>query len=315
MYYNRLFFLLFFIYLNTISINIHENYNKYYYYITNIKHKNLSIQSEIKYYPPFNDKDLILPKIIEYDVLLNISNNFNPRIVIAVLSSPHNFKKRYSFRYNSKKYCNNNIKCRIIFFIGYSNKEMMCLIGREVKLFNDLVQFSFQNSYLNLTLLSIMSLKYCFKYFNKIQYYIKTDDDMLINYNLLFKLLKNMNYNSKIIYGHLANRQKAIRNNKSKSYIPYFEYPHTYVPKYVYGGLIVTTKASLKLIYNQTLYEQHYVWKEDVNLGILSSISGNNIMQFPNNIDINLRVNKCKILNNIIAFEINSYEDNFYCIK
>lgn len=290
-------------------------YNNYYNEIIISKINNTNIYPEIKYFPPFKDSDLVLPSIIEFNVIMNISIHYHPKVVISILSSPHNFKKRYSFRYNSKKYCNIKNNCKIIFFIGYSNYEMVYLIDKELKLYNDVVQFSFQNSYLNLTLLSIMALKYCYKYFKTIEFYIKTDDDMFINYKLLFNLLKTINPNNNTVYGHVDGKFKVNRNNKTKGYIPYFEYPYEYIPKYVYGGLIIATKNSLKLIYNQTLYRQNYIWKEDVNLGMLCSLSGNNIIQFPRNIDLKLRSNICMIINNVIATEIKSYKDSFYCIK
>lgn len=292
-----------------------DKYIKYLNDIININLNNTNINSEIKYFSPFKEKDLVLPKIIEFSILMNASITYLPNIVIGVLSSPHNFKKRYSFRKNSKKYCNYNTKCIVLFFIGYSNYEISKLLEKEHKLFNDVVKFSLQNSYLNLTLLSIMAIKYCFRYYKSIKYYIKTDDDMLINYNLLFYMLNKIKPNKNVVYGHLDRRFKPNRNNKSRAFIPYFEYPYDYIPKYVYGGLIIITKISLKLIYNQTLYKQYYVWKEDVNLGILCNLAGNSVIQFPNNIDIKLGNNKCIKKSNVIATEINSYEDRFYCIK
>lgn len=246
---------------------------------------------------------------------MNINIIYYPEIIVSILSSPHNYKKRYSFRYNSINICNINTKCRIIFFIGSSKFETINIINKELKLYNDIVKFSFQNSYLNLTLLSVMALKYCYKYFKTFKYYIKTDDDMLINFKLLFKLIKLIDNRKSIVYGHLESKFKPNRNNNSKAYIPYIEYPYEYIPKYAYGGLQIITNTAINLLYNQTLYKQFYVWKEDVNLGILCSLAGINIMQFPYKIDIKLNSHRCDIINNIVAIEIKSHGDSFYCIK
>lgn len=297
-----------------VHYNRKDNYSKYFYEISNSVINNTIIALENKNYPPFKDIDLTLPHFIKYKILINNINIFNSEIIIATFTSPNNFKKRYSFRYNSKYFCNNTIKCKIIFFMGCSTLKNQYLIERELSLYNDIVQFSFKNSYLNLTLLSIMAIKYCYKRYNKIKYYIKTDDDIYINYNLLFNSIKIINPNNKVVYGHIGYRKIVNRNKKSKDYIPYFEYHYDYIPKYVYGALIIVTKTALKLLYNQTLYKQYYIWREDINIGMLCSKAGINVMKFPNNIDIMLRSNKCKSINTVVASEISSFVDSFYCL-
>lgn len=289
-----------------------ENLNKYLYDITYTKTNKTIVESERKI---FNDIDLQLPQKIEYNILINTNIIFHPKIIIATLSSPYHFKKRISFRYNSKRFCNTNSNCKIIFFMGSSRFDSESLIQRESIIYNDIVQFSFKNSYFNLTLLSVMALKYCYRYFNTIKFYIKTDDDMLLNYKLLFAITEAINPNKNIVYGHLGKSMKVNRNSRNKNYIPYFEYQYDVLPNYVYGALIIITKSALKLIYNQTLYNQHYVWREDINLGILCKLCDINIKQFPNNIDIKLRSNKCNIINTVIAREISSLTDCFYCMK
>lgn len=159
-----------------------------------------------------------------------------------------------------------------------------------------------------------MSIQFCYTYFNNINFYIKTDDDMFINYDVLENTLNNINYNESKVYGHLSSPFKPNRNKKYKSYIPYFQYPFEIIPKYVYGGLIIITKKGLRNIYNQTLLEQYYVWKEDVNLGILCNLSGNIINKFPNIVDIKTRGKNCFHFKNVIATEIDSFIDKFYCM-
>lgn len=49
-----------------------------------------------------------------------------------------------------------------------------------------------------------MALKFSYRHFNAINFYIKTDDDMLINYPLLFNIIKNIHKNNRSIYGHYS---------------------------------------------------------------------------------------------------------------
>lgn len=271
--------------------------------------------NESNHNTPYSDAYLRLPKYIKMKIIRNLANhnkNSIIDIVIATLSSPHNFKKRYSFRNIFHKF--NRIKrVKLIFFIGNSNCENKYLLNEEFSKYNDIVQFSYQNSYFNLTLLSVMALEYCYIFFNNLKYYIKTDDDMLLNYRLLDELLNYITPFDNQIYGHLDGKFIANRNNNSKSYIPYFQYPFKQAPKYVYGGLIIIPRHSLKKIYNQTLFKQNYVWKEDVNIGILCNRANVDIKQFPNKNDIKIKEKECRIKEKIIAAEIDLPSDRFYC--
>lgn len=295
----------------TLLINIHKRY-KYRYYFNRIEANktvtDLYSYSYINYYTT-------LPSIIEFNILRDISYSYNAKVVIAVISSPNNIKKRFSFRKLSRRYCNINFDCMFVFFIGYSFSENDNILKRESVEYNDVVQFSFINSYFNLTILSIMALKYCFRYYSKLQYYIKTDDDIVINYSTLFNTINRINVWNNNIYGHYNGKFKVNRNNKSRLYIPFSEYKYKYCPEYAYGGLIIITCTSLAKLYNLTLYKQNYIWKEDVNLGVLCKKCNISVTQFPNKVDLHIKRKECKKYNKIIATEIYNRYDNFYCMN
>lgn len=97
--------LLFLLYYRIVKTNI----NKFFYEISNIKLNFTKINLETKSIPPYNDCDLIMPRIIEYGVKRKSNTLTYPKIVIAVLSSPHNFKKRCSFRKNRQDSCNEKV--------------------------------------------------------------------------------------------------------------------------------------------------------------------------------------------------------------
>lgn len=308
--------LLYYFYISAFSISV----DNYYLYIT--KNDNSYLMESLKYEqesksdPPYKENDLLLPSLIDYKIKRNIRRNEikNISVVIAILSSPHHYRKRYSFRLLYNK-LNNIYNSRIIFFIGSSSFEKDKILQTELNLFNDVVQFAFHNSYFNLTILSIMAIKYCYANFKDMKFYIKTDDDMIINYKLLYKLIIKSDPHARVVYGHLGGGTKTIRNVNDRNYIPYEQFKCNYLPKYVYGGLIVMSYVTLKEIYNHTLYNQSYIWREDINLGAMCTLYKCNIRQFPHKIDISINSNTCILSNSIIASEYKRYNDAFYCIN
>lgn len=271
-------------------------------------------KDEIKAYPPYVDDKLYIPSVIKHNTLRNIQIFKKTTIIIASLSSPHHFRRRCSFRKLYFKYSRMK-NCKLLFFIGSSKYERSDILNVESLTYDDVVQFSFQNSYLNLTLLSIMAIKYCYENFKSIKFYIKTDDDMLINYNLLKIIIENTSSSENVIYGHLGGGGKTNRNKNNRNYIPFSQYKYEYIPKYVYGGLIIISSITLKDIYSLTLYSQSYIWREDINLGAMCRICKCNIKQFPNKIDISINNSNCSLSDNIIASEYKSNYDAYYCIK
>lgn len=159
-----------------------------------------------------------------------------------------------------------------------------------------------------------MAIRYCFKKFKQFSYYIKTDDDIYVNYPVLFSTLKYINKQNNSIYGHYSKKFKITRNRNIGSYIPYSQYPHEFCPEYVYGGFIIITYTALAKIFYATKHKRNYIWKEDVNLGIICKSCNISVLQLPY-VDISLRNKNCVKNKKVIAVEIYSITDKLYCIR
>ncbi len=103
-------------------------------------------------------------------------------------------------------------------------------IQLESNIYKDILQEDFNDSYRNLTLKGIMSLKWASKYCSNIKYFIKTDDDIIIDIFLLVNHLKSfqkMNQHSKktIFCAHIEHRSMpVIRSPTSRWYLSEKEY-------------------------------------------------------------------------------------------
>lgn len=62
-------------------------------------------------------------------------------------------------------------------------------IAEESRTYGDIIQEDFVDSYLNLTLKSVMALKWADQYCSDLRYFMKADDDIFINVPRLLAFL------------------------------------------------------------------------------------------------------------------------------
>jgi beta-1,3-galactosyltransferase 1 len=83
-------------------------------------------------------------------------------------------------------------------------------------LYNDIIQESFYDTYNNLTLKSLMLLKWVISNCNKVTYIMKTDDDMFVNIPILVKALKGRSKSTETLIGSLICKARPITDPKNK---------------------------------------------------------------------------------------------------
>lgn len=71
---------------------------------------------------------------------------------------------------------------RTVFLVGNpSNQNQTEKLQNESKIFNDIVQEDFMDTYANLTLKTVMAFKWSAKYCPQAKFLLKIDDDILVN--------------------------------------------------------------------------------------------------------------------------------------
>jgi len=94
---------------------------------------------------------------------------------------------------------------KLIFLLG-QGRDKQSKIQNEHNLYNDILQEDFEDTYHNLTLKTIMGLKWMSIFCPQAQYVLKTDDDIYVNVDLLHKsLLKESKTLSQNIHGCIKN--------------------------------------------------------------------------------------------------------------
>ncbi|KAL7046551.1 hypothetical protein ACKWTF_002638 [Chironomus riparius] len=177
-----------------------------------------------------------------------------------------------------------NFRISVVFLLGISPTEMsdeqQSVINYEHEKYGDIIQENFLDSYNNLTLKSILMLKWvrnnCI---DKVKYIMKCDDDTFINVpNLIHILLggtlpiykstisfydkesifvtkkKNRLPESKhLLLGYKFCNAKKILDPRSKWYAPNYMFSGPKYPDYLSGTAYVFTIETARSLYNESL--------------------------------------------------------------
>lgn len=83
-------------------------------------------------------------------------------------------------------------------------------------MYNDIIQEGFLDSYNNLTVKSLMMLKWVNRYCQAVQFLMKTDDDIYVNLPALIDMLRPAIRRQNILIGSLICRAKPILDATNK---------------------------------------------------------------------------------------------------
>lgn len=178
---------------------------------------------------PERDTAIIVPNLI---------NATSERKFIAcfVLSSPENFKIRHVIRDTW------GTLVKPIFLIGTSSSSIVntskvgndtITIKHEAEIFNDIILEDFIDTYDNLTLKTGFALKNFLRHFRHSKYFMKIDDDVLLNVAKLHEALREAPENSLI--GQLTKNSRPVQDVTNKWFMPECIYKDEFYPDYLQG--------------------------------------------------------------------------------
>ena len=136
--------------------------------------------------------------------------------------------------------------------------------------------FNFLDNYENLTIKTLSSLHWSLKHFDA-EYYLKVDDDVFVNLNVILNLLKSRTIrklNRRYVLGYCNPKSKPIRNPRIKYYVSEEMYPAEFYPPYCIGTTYIVTRSTIQAIlpYAATTPLTRL---EDISLGILIKTAQN----------------------------------------
>ena len=150
-------------------------------------------------------------------------------------------------------------------------------LAEEQENFGDLVQEDFLDSYANLTIKSVMLLKWftqsCEKGPKGPQYVLKTDDDMYINLVKLWELVR-ANKKPQLLMGSLICNAVPIKDPYNKWYVPKYMFAERRYPNYLSGTAYLMSRQALAALYRAS-FDSPLFHLEDIYItGLLARKAG-----------------------------------------
>lgn len=176
-------------------------------------------------------------------------------LLFAIKSNPGNFVRRQAIRetWGQERVYQNGQRVRTVFLLGSSplgHPDLSLLLSFESRQFEDLLQWDFHESLLNLTLKANVFLRWTMTNCPGVSFVFSGDDDVFVNTPAVIDYLQSLEPSkaSQSYVGHVISTATPLRDPKSKYYIPLSFYDGPY-PAYAGGGGFVISGALLQPLY------------------------------------------------------------------
>ena len=207
----------------------------------------------------------------------NISNSYyniydvtcapDIELVVVVKSFVGHFFQRAAIRNTWGRCHSTNVK--VVFVLGYS--KLYEEIAREEYINNeDVIQFSFLDTYRNNTHKTIMSYDWIVSNCSSSTFVLFVDDDFYVNIpNILQFVHGTLKYTTDTMYGKKQCFSFPLRNESSKWCISDEEYPYAIYPTYLLGGSILTHNSVVRKLQIAFPFKKA-IFIDDVYVGLVA---------------------------------------------
>ncbi|KAI8497230.1 hypothetical protein Bbelb_251790 [Branchiostoma belcheri] len=199
-------------------------------------------------------------------------------LLIMVTSAPLNTVQRYAIRrtWGNETNADPGTVIKTVFTVGKpDNQRVQTRLERENMVYKDIIQEDFVDSYRNLTLKTVMCLKWASEFCPGAKFVMKADDDTFVNIYSLVRYLKHLPATNTrgLVTGYLYSGAKPVRNRASqrgkpnKWYLSKEEYSRETFPNYPCGFAYVMSGDVVRPLYEVSPTVK-YLFLEDVFLGL-----------------------------------------------
>nr|XP_019943765.1 PREDICTED: N-acetyllactosaminide beta-1,3-N-acetylglucosaminyltransferase 2-like [Paralichthys olivaceus] len=177
-------------------------------------------------------------------------------LLFAIKSTPGNFEQRQAVRetWGKERVYQGGLRVRTVFLLGtypLDAIDLSPMLSFEAKYFGDVLQWDFQESFLNLTLKGNMFLQWTLKVCPSVSFVFNGDDDVFVNTPALLSYLQSLQASqaSHLYVGHTISTAYPHRDTDNKYYIPlsFFDGPY---PAYAGGGGFIISGVLLQPLYS-----------------------------------------------------------------
>ncbi|KAK8766714.1 hypothetical protein V5799_006503 [Amblyomma americanum] len=198
--------------------------------------------SERLFYKP--NKYLINPE--------NMCPNTTPvDYLFAVYSAVEYVRTRNVIRSTWGKEIKRSSGNKLIFLFGKPNtSDLQNTLAMESLRYGDIVQEDFVDSYRNLTVKTVMMLRWVTLYCPQARFVVKMDDDSFLNVANFYRAMHERPEDA--IYGQVIHRYAPERRSENKWYISYDDEPRDVFPDFIAGPMYVIGGRVVHRLYTAT---------------------------------------------------------------
>lgn len=153
---------------------------------------------------------------------------------------------------------------------GKDSRNLQRLLDYEDRLYGDILQWDFMDTFFNLTLKEVNFLKWFYTYCPRTRFIFKGDDDVFVNTHNLLQLISfrsEERRDAQLFVGDTISKAIPIRNRQSKYYIPKELYDRPYPPYAGGGGFLMSGTLARRLFVASEAVELYPI--DDVFLGMV----------------------------------------------
>ncbi|GAB6023014.1 hypothetical protein CHUAL_007104 [Chamberlinius hualienensis] len=189
----------------------------------------------------------------QFQYLINVkklcSDKKSLMLVILVATAVEHAAQRQAIRETWGSYAKTLPEVTLAFVTGRPvNTNSQSIIMKEALQYGDIIQEDFMDTYKNLTLKTVMLLKWANTFCTEAKYIMKADDDMFVNVPNLLKYVKSLRIYKSQLFGRLVKGARPLRTKSSKYYVPVSEYKDKVYPDYLSGtAYVMSADVAAKL--------------------------------------------------------------------
>ncbi|XP_077504592.1 beta-1,3-galactosyltransferase 1-like [Amblyomma americanum] len=214
----------------------------------------------------------IIPHVVGARPFLMLPPAACPRyLAIVVCSALSHFEARATVRDTwGRDAAAKNVS--VLFIVGKpEDKPSGRAIGESLKnesaRYRDVIQADFRDSYRNLTLKTVLLLKWAYVHCSRTRFIFKADDDVFVNVENLLNFLKTYGESPErpFLAGYVMQGKHAVRSAGSKWYLPHSVYAPDWLPMYILGPGYVMSHGAVRPLFREALLTP-FLFIEDVFL-------------------------------------------------
>ncbi|XP_047000669.1 beta-1,3-galactosyltransferase 1-like [Schistocerca americana] len=198
-------------------------------------------------------------------------------LLIVVCSAVGNFEARAAIRQtwaSAPIVTEKASAIRVAFLLGVlKHNTLQEQVEKESVLHKDIIQEDFLDTYYNLTLKTVMLLKWTVKNCPFVHYIMKADDNTFINIESLVHLLHSKGTTG-LLMGDLICGAHPVSDSHRKMYAPSYMYPRRVYPNYLSGAGYVMSNDVVKQLYTAALQTQLFHLEDVYVTGLCSKAAG-----------------------------------------